>query len=129
MRSSELVDEGIETGVAIAPVLPGISDRPEQLAEVVRRANEAGAAHVWPAFFTSGRERASTSSTTSPATGPSSSTSTGGSTAAVPIFRRGRHCRSEPRSRRLRAESGGSRRTVPRLRPERDPEQLAFALE
>jgi DNA repair photolyase len=31
----------------MAPILPGISDRPEQLAEVVRAAKDAGACGVW----------------------------------------------------------------------------------
>src|SRR5205809_2989605 len=31
----------------MAPILPGISDRPEQLREVVRAAREAGATHLW----------------------------------------------------------------------------------
>jgi len=31
----------------MAPILPGLSDRPEQLAAVVRAAREAGATHVW----------------------------------------------------------------------------------
>jgi DNA repair photolyase len=31
----------------MAPLLPGISDRPEQLAEVVRAAREAGACGIW----------------------------------------------------------------------------------
>jgi DNA repair photolyase len=43
----ELVDAGIRVGVGMAPVLPGISDDPEQLAEVVRAAREAGATGVW----------------------------------------------------------------------------------
>jgi DNA repair photolyase len=43
----ELVDAGIRVGVGMAPILPGISDRPEQLAEVVRAAREAGATGVW----------------------------------------------------------------------------------
>ena len=43
----ELVDAGIKAGVGMAPILPGLSDRPEQLAEVVRAAREAGATHVW----------------------------------------------------------------------------------
>jgi DNA repair photolyase len=43
----ELVDAGIKVGVGMAPVLPGISDAPEQLAEVVRAAREAGATGVW----------------------------------------------------------------------------------
>jgi DNA repair photolyase len=31
----------------MAPILPGISDRPEQLAEVVRAARAAGACGIW----------------------------------------------------------------------------------
>ncbi len=44
---SMLVDAGIKAGVGMAPVLPGISDRPEQLREVVKAAREAGATGVW----------------------------------------------------------------------------------
>jgi DNA repair photolyase len=43
----KLVEGGIKAGVGMAPILPGISDRPEQLAAVVRAAREAGATHVW----------------------------------------------------------------------------------
>jgi DNA repair photolyase len=42
-----LVEAGIKAGVGMAPILPGISDRPEQLAEVVRGARDAGATHLW----------------------------------------------------------------------------------
>jgi DNA repair photolyase len=42
-----LVDAGIKAGVGLAPVLPGLSDRPEQLAEVVKAARAAGATSVW----------------------------------------------------------------------------------
>ena len=42
-----LVDAGIRAGVGMAPILPGLSDHPEQLAEVVRSARDAGATHVW----------------------------------------------------------------------------------
>jgi DNA repair photolyase len=42
-----LVDAGIKAGVGMAPLLPGLSDRPELLADVVRAAREAGATHVW----------------------------------------------------------------------------------
>ena len=42
-----LVDAGIDAGVMVAPVLPGISDRPEQLRAVVEAAREAGARHLW----------------------------------------------------------------------------------
>ena len=42
-----LVEAGIKVGVGMAPILPGISDRPELLAEVVRAARAAGATNVW----------------------------------------------------------------------------------
>jgi DNA repair photolyase len=42
-----LVDAGIRTNVAIAPILPGLSDRPELLAEAVGAARDAGAHHLW----------------------------------------------------------------------------------
>jgi DNA repair photolyase len=42
-----LVDAGIKASVGMAPILPGISDRPAQLREVVRAAREAGACAVW----------------------------------------------------------------------------------
>ena len=43
----QLRSAGIDAGVAVAPVLPGISDSKEQLSEVVCAAREAGATHVW----------------------------------------------------------------------------------
>jgi DNA repair photolyase len=43
----ELVGAGIKVGVGMAPILPGISDRPEQLREVVKAAREAGATGIW----------------------------------------------------------------------------------
>jgi DNA repair photolyase len=42
-----LVDAGIEAGVGMAPVLPGLSDSPEQLRATVSAAAEAGACYVW----------------------------------------------------------------------------------
>ena len=42
-----LVNAGINAGVGIAPILPGLSDRPDLLADVVRAARDAGATHVW----------------------------------------------------------------------------------
>src|SRR5438067_6113446 len=43
----ELVAAGIKASVGMAPILPGLSDKPELLAEVVRAAREAGATGVW----------------------------------------------------------------------------------
>ena len=44
---SVLVEAGIAASVGMAPILPGLSDRPELLADVVRAAREAGATAVW----------------------------------------------------------------------------------
>src|SRR4051794_27006787 len=44
---STLVDAGIRASVGLAPILPGLSDRPELLSEVVRAARDAGACGVW----------------------------------------------------------------------------------
>ena len=44
---SRLVAAGVKAGVGMAPILPGISDSPEQLERVVRAAREAGATNVW----------------------------------------------------------------------------------
>ena len=44
---TRLVDAGVRASVGLAPILPGISDRPEQLADVVRAARDAGACGVW----------------------------------------------------------------------------------
>ncbi len=42
-----LVDAGIKASVGMAPILPGLSDDPRLLADVVRAARDAGAAGVW----------------------------------------------------------------------------------
>ncbi len=42
-----LADAGVRVGVAVAPVLPDLTDDPDALAAVVRAAAEAGASHVW----------------------------------------------------------------------------------
>ena len=42
-----LTEAGIDTGVALAPILPGLSDTPELLADVVREARAAGASAIW----------------------------------------------------------------------------------
>jgi len=43
----ELVDSGIKATVGMAPILPGLSDDPQGMADVVRAAREAGATGVW----------------------------------------------------------------------------------
>jgi DNA repair photolyase len=42
-----LSEAGVDTGVAMAPILPGLSDDPELLAQVVREARASGASGIW----------------------------------------------------------------------------------
>jgi DNA repair photolyase len=42
-----LVEHGVRASVGMAPLLPGLSDRPELLREVVVAAREAGACGIW----------------------------------------------------------------------------------
>lgn len=42
-----LVDAGIKAGVGMAPILPGLSDRPDLLTDVVKAARDAGARFIW----------------------------------------------------------------------------------
>ncbi|MBM4441701.1 MAG: radical SAM protein [Candidatus Rokubacteria bacterium] len=42
-----LVDAGIDAGVGIAPVLPGITDKPALLEDIARAARDAGATGLW----------------------------------------------------------------------------------
>ena len=44
----KLNEAGIPCGVMVAPILPGISDRPEQIRDVVEAAIDAGATHITP---------------------------------------------------------------------------------
>jgi DNA repair photolyase len=43
---AELTRAGIRTGVLVAPLMPGINDSPEQVAEILRLVGEAGASYV-----------------------------------------------------------------------------------
>jgi DNA repair photolyase len=43
----KLVDAGVDARVGMAPILPGISDKPEQLRAVVEAARAAGATGIW----------------------------------------------------------------------------------
>ena len=42
-----LTEAGIAAGVALAPVLPGLTDAPRDMAAVLNAAREAGATHAW----------------------------------------------------------------------------------
>ncbi|HSK93222.1 MAG TPA: radical SAM protein, partial [Candidatus Angelobacter sp.] len=42
-----LSEVGVAAGVALAPVLPGLTDAPREMAAVLRAAREAGATHAW----------------------------------------------------------------------------------
>jgi len=44
---SQLVEAGVKAGVGMAPILPGLTDKPELMADVVRAARAAGATGVW----------------------------------------------------------------------------------
>ena len=44
---ARLVEAGIDARVGMAPILPGLTDHPELLAEVVREARAAGATGIW----------------------------------------------------------------------------------
>jgi DNA repair photolyase len=42
-----LVDAGVRAGVGVAPILPGLSDRLDLLADVIKAARDAGAVSLW----------------------------------------------------------------------------------
>lgn len=42
-----LVEAGIDASVGMAPILPGLSDDPSKMADVVRAARDAGATSIW----------------------------------------------------------------------------------
>jgi DNA repair photolyase len=42
-----LIDAGIQASVGMAPILPGLSDDPAKMADVVRAARDAGAISIW----------------------------------------------------------------------------------
>ncbi len=44
---SRLREAGIDAGVGMAPILPGLSDKPELMADVVKAARDAGATSIW----------------------------------------------------------------------------------
>jgi DNA repair photolyase len=44
---ARLVEAGVDAGVGMAPILPGLSDSPDLMADVVREARAAGATGIW----------------------------------------------------------------------------------
>jgi DNA repair photolyase len=42
-----LIDAGVDASVGMAPILPGLSDDPRKMAQVIRAARDAGATAVW----------------------------------------------------------------------------------
>jgi len=47
----KLVAAGIDVGVGMAPILPGLSDRPDRLEAVVKAARDAGATGLWASML------------------------------------------------------------------------------
>jgi DNA repair photolyase len=43
----KLVGAGIDVGVGMAPILPGLSDRPDRVEAVIKAARAAGATGLW----------------------------------------------------------------------------------
>ena len=52
----ELADHGIYAGILLMPVLPFLEDSDENIREIVRKAHEAGAKFIYPAFGMTLRE-------------------------------------------------------------------------
>src|SRR5205814_6530442 len=46
---TQLVEAGLDAGVGMAPILPGLTDKPGLLEDVVRAARAAGATGIWTA--------------------------------------------------------------------------------
>jgi len=44
---TRLIEAGIDAGIGMAPILPGLSDRPDLLQDVVKAARDAGATSIW----------------------------------------------------------------------------------
>ena len=104
----------------MAPILPGLTDRPELLADVVRAAREAGATGIWANLLYLARARRSTSSRRSRATGRElRGTSGSTATARTPAEAEAEPVRSEVRE--LAREHGVRDRRRVRLEPPPEP--------
>jgi DNA repair photolyase len=103
---ARLVDAGIDARVGMAPILPGLSDRPELLAEVVREARAAGATGIWANLLYLRPGTREHFLAALEATGPSCCPSTSGCTAAAPISRAARPIRCATACARSPAVTG-----------------------
>ena len=122
-----LIDAGIKAGVGLAPILPGMSDRPEQLAEVVRAARDAGAAGIWARLLYLPPGTRSISSRSLRATGRSSSSATKTSMRQGRISRARRSTRSGSRCADCARHGVRDRRKAP-LAPPPEPVQLSLGV-
>jgi DNA repair photolyase len=124
-----LVDAGVRAGVGMAPILPGLSDRPEQLEEVVRAARQAGATHLWANVL---HLRPGTREHFLEALArdwPEQLERYERLYAGGRAYLQGAEAK-EPRERvdELRRRYGVADRRLVRIRPERQPEQLSLAV-
>ena len=121
-----LTDAGIDCGVALAPILPGLSDDPQLLEDVVREARAGRRDGNLGERAVPHPGRASTSRERWPETGPSCCPATSGCTRGARTSPRPRRSPSarpcRPRARVVEAASAGH------SSPEPEPEQLALSL-
>ena len=125
---TRLVEAGVKAGVGMAPILPGISDSPEQLEAVVRAAREAGATERLGErpLPQAGHARALPRGARA-ATGPRSSTATSACTRRARTCRRRRSSRSAELVAEPPPQHGIRDRRPVRLEPPPPAEQLALA--
>ncbi len=101
-----LVEHGVRASVGMAPLLPGLSDRPDQIRRVVEAARAAGACGIWANLLYLKPGTKEHFMDAWPATGRSSSPTTSSSTTAARISRRPTPSRPAPRSAGWRERTG-----------------------
>ena len=116
----ELVDHGIKASVGMAPILPGLSDRPGPPGRRREGGPRRGRDRRLGEPAVPRPARASTSSTTSRATGRSSSRPTSGCTRRAPTSARTSRARSR-RASRACGSATASRTGAVRLEPDATP--------
>ena len=122
-----LVDAGIEANVGMAPILPGLSDRAEQLGAVVRAARAAGATGIWANMLYLRPGTKEHFLERSRATGRSSSGATRSCTPPAPICPAAGGSGPRTGTGAAREHRVRDRRTR-RLTPPREPEQLTLGV-